>query len=736
MQAYPSVRLLFLSIAGILLGEAFPAYAKIYLCAAAGLGALSFFLAVFDLFFKRYVFLKSWPASYIFSVIFSFAALISFQETRVSHNSILHYLNDEHWIKGKILGKPNISENHAYWDMEVREIIVEIDTLPVSGKVRVWQSSPRKLDIALQDGEFVWAFGKLKLPEPTQNKGEIDFAKYLASKGIYAELKSYGEGNLQQINEVDLSIFEQFLVKPTYDFIDHSIEKLIPFGDEKSFIKAILLGDKSGLSDEIKLAFQRTGTFHVLAISGLHVGLFVLVLGAFSQRFKQSRSGKWVVFLISTFVLLLYAAVTGAAPPVKRAVLMAIVFLGTTLYEKKTYALNTLAFADFLILLISPKDLFSLSFLLSNAAVISIILLYPKLISLAIFDNIESSKYWLLPQIGGIVKNIWQAIALTISASLGVSPILGLTFGSVPLLGLLANLPVTFLVSLAVYAMLPALFFNLCCAEFAALYALCAWFFIRVSIQISNWFSQFSFAAISINASWLSALSFYLFIGFLFNLYNQKSRAKWTIFLLISLNFILFGKLFFEKNKEEKLIINDLRKGVSVLCKTQTESIVIDVGMSDYDATRTLKQVQVFHALPSAFLQFASSDRIITEAATAPIFSRKEHQLRLKTIGVFRPNKNVMKVMTKTQQVLFVKKVGVLKPEPFYRVSTLILHLRKFSDADEVRLREWVNFAKPERVVFSTSPFMRKSERQKLHKLIFAEARYFSPQINGQLVFD
>jgi len=736
MQAYPSVRLVFLGIAGILLGEVCSAYAKIYLYIAAGLCSLSFSLAIFDLFLKRYVFRGIWPLSYSFAVLFSFAALFSFQKSHVPQDSILHYLNDEHWIKGRIVGEPTISENYACWDMEVREIIVEIDTLPVSGKVRVWQSSPQKLDITLQDGEFVWAFGKLKLPEPAQNKAEIDFAKYLAAKGIYAELKSYGRGNLEQINQIELSIVETFLVKPTHDFIDSSIEKLIPSGDEKFFIKALLLGDKSGLSEEIKLAFQRTGTFHVLAISGLHVGLFVLILGALSQRFRQSRGGKWAVFFISTVVLLLYASVTGSAPPVKRAVFMAIVFLGTTLYEKKTYALNTLAFADLIILLISPNDLFSLSFVLSNAAVIAIILLHPKLISLDIFDKIECSKYWLLQKLGTSMRSIWQAIALSISASLGVSPILGLAFGSVPLLGLLANLPVTFLVGLGVYAMLPALFLNLFCAELAELYALCAWFFVRLSIQISNWFSQFSFAAISINVNWLSMLAFYLLIAVIFSLHNQKTRAKWMIALLICLNFILFSEIFFENKKQEKLIINHLKKGISVLYRTQTESIVIDAGMSDYETRKTLDQVHEFHVLPSAFLQFASPDQIMINAATAPIFSRKGKQLCLKSIGVFRPNKNVMKVVTRAQQVLFVKKLDLLKPKPFYQARTLILHLRKFSDLDKQRLREWVNFAKPERVIFSTSSFMPKTERRRLNKLILAEARYFSPQIGGQLVFD
>ena len=149
-----------------------------------------------------------------------------------------------------------------------------------------------------------------------------------------------------------------------------AIQAFFP-SQEAGILRAMLLGDRAGLSKEVREVFIRTGTAHILAISGLHMGVVAGLLMLTTGLLPLSRRGRLLVVIL---VLMSYAVLVGGRPSVWRAVVMAEVFLISMLTERQTDPWNTLALAALAILLVDPTALFSVGFQLSFVCVGAIML--------------------------------------------------------------------------------------------------------------------------------------------------------------------------------------------------------------------------------------------------------------------------------------------------------------------------------------------------------------------------
>lgn len=214
-------------------------------------------------------------------------------------------------------------------------------------------------------------------------------------------------------------------------------------GDELATVGALTLGYKEDLAKELKRHFQASGAAHVLAVSGLHTGIIyfllagLLTLGGRYKPLYENQFGRCVLSGIIIIVMWGYAWLTGMTPSVVRAVLMVTIFeIGRMVY-RQAFSLNTIAAAAVLILLVNPKDLWSVSFQLSFAATAAIVVLNEVFSS--VYRDFESTKY----------KNrIWDKVAaffkgivlMSIAAQLGTLPITMYYFGQISNYFLLTNL--------------------------------------------------------------------------------------------------------------------------------------------------------------------------------------------------------------------------------------------------------------------------------------------------------
>ncbi|MDD5355737.1 MAG: ComEC/Rec2 family competence protein [Candidatus Omnitrophica bacterium] len=193
----------------------------------------------------------------------------------------------------------------------------------------------------------------------------------------------------------------------------------------KDFLIAFILGDRSGLDQEVYSVFKQTGTVHVLAISGLHIGIIIFILILFLKALRLKLKSR---FVITILLLVFYSFMTGLRPSVVRAVIMGAVFLLSFLVKREYHIYNSLALSAMIILFIWPWQIFDIGFQLSFISVLGIVSISPKIL-------------FLLPGVKNRFLRFLQ-ISLVISSSawLATAPLVAYYFGIVSIISVVANL--------------------------------------------------------------------------------------------------------------------------------------------------------------------------------------------------------------------------------------------------------------------------------------------------------
>ena len=275
-------------------------------------------------------------------------------------------------------------------------------------------------------------------------------------------------------------------------------------------LKALLIGERGEVGREERDRFVRTGTAHLLAISGLHIGiiaslvyLLIYRLLRCSELLMLAANIRKVALLSVVPPVLIYALLAGLALPTQRAVIMIGAFVIALLIDRARNIYNTIALAAFIILLISPAALFSVSFQLSFAAVLSIVYIMPRLRTL-----IEGGGNALsLPEAKSALRRRGEKVAafalVSLSAALGTAPLVAYHFNSVSLIGGVTNLIVIPLVSFFVVPLgLTALLLLPLWHGAASFIIHCADYGLIVTMEVIGLFSRFPFAA-----HWTTGLS-------------------------------------------------------------------------------------------------------------------------------------------------------------------------------------------------------------------------------------
>ena len=203
---------------------------------------------------------------------------------------------------------------------------------------------------------------------------------------------------------------------------------------------ALTIGEKEGLEHETKQAYRKVGAAHLLALSGMHLGIIYGFLYLILIRWVRHSKWRWHALPIILLLLWGYTFVAGMPVSLERATLMLSVFTILSLMQYETDHMHVLALSAVIILLIAPEDLLSVSFQLSFAAVFFI---------LAIWSPLEE----MLPRLHWAVR----MLAVSCVAGLGTMPLVAYYFHQVPLLGPLLSLILIPLTTLIIYLSLAAM---------------------------------------------------------------------------------------------------------------------------------------------------------------------------------------------------------------------------------------------------------------------------------------
>ena len=339
-------------------------------------------------------------------------------------------------------------------------------------------------------------------------RNEITHQLYLA-KGSWTLLPSKKSKQYLQVLQQKISI---------------RLQQNIKGKQEKAVAAALLIGYKQDIDSDLMKAYSNTGVIHVIAISGLHLGLiYGLLVGVFGWM-PSSTIKKWAAPPIMLLVLWGFALLTGAGPSIVRAAVMFSFIIIASVVKQNSSIVNALAASAFFLLLLHPFYLWDIGFQLSYAAVLSIVL-YQK----NIFDSLYFKYKWM--------QACWQLNAVTLSAQILTLPLVVYHFHQFPNYFLLSNFIVVPLSSIILYGCLLILPFGSLAYIGKALSVCTSWLIANMNwvIQKMNALPYATTSNLHINTA--QAILFFIIIAST-TLLIQTQKNKWCF---IGLTALLFG---------------------------------------------------------------------------------------------------------------------------------------------------------------------------------------------------
>ncbi len=342
-------------------------------------------------------------------------------------------------VEGVVLYPPDFVNDRTRLYIDAKRILKDNEWRNTGGTVLLTIEGQEE---RFGRGDRVRFIARLREPMNFGNPGEFDYRGSLNRKGIFVT------GYVKNAMLIEKTGTEDSWPGRYIEGVRSKIRSFIDRSDVKNgeLIKAVVIAESHGIDPEIREAFVRTGTVHILVIAGLHVGfvalfsygLFLFLLKR-SERVMLGFNVKKLAAFLTVIPVVTYGLLAGFPLSTKRAVIMVIVFTTSYIFNRGKELYNTLSLAALLILLIYPYSLWEISFQLSFAAVFSIIYLVPR------FEGFFNQEEKDPGEKAGVLSRLFRrriipAFFVTLAASLGTSPVLAYHFHRVSVVGLAANL--------------------------------------------------------------------------------------------------------------------------------------------------------------------------------------------------------------------------------------------------------------------------------------------------------
>ncbi len=471
------------------------------------------------------------------------------------------YENDitEKIYYGKIVNMPEDAK--TFRKMEVKlQACKYSDTIQEQDEKVILYIPKDSLSDKLNYGDFIFFKTKLHLITNKGNPDEFDYATFMKRKQIWRSGFLYGD-SWKASGRNEASIILKTAYKARNSLLSILKENGIS-GKEFAVVSALTLGYKAELDEPTKSAFVASGAMHIMAVSGLHVGIIQLILNYILFFFKRFKRGKLIKMLIIILCLWAYALITGLSPSVSRAALMfSFIQVGISL-KRDISIFNIVAIAALVILLFNPNQLFEVGFQFSFLAVSGIIYLHNKIYKLLSF------KYWILDK-------AWAITVASFAAQLSLGILSIYYFNQFPNYFLLSNLiiiPLTFLIITFTVGLF-VFTFTVFSSIFAFILKYLAWFLIRfVSFIQELPFSQSTGIYLNIP----EVIIWYSLIILIIALFVRKKAvylllAQSLLIVLLSKSFVSYVSV---KDTAEITVFN-LNKSIGIFVSNTNQSCLI-----------------------------------------------------------------------------------------------------------------------------------------------------------------
>lgn len=331
-------------------------------------------------------------------------ALVQYK-THIHHpNHYSHYATKALYWEAKLTAPPTVKENSILLTLSITTVFTNDTTQGVFGKAYAYLPKEMGAD-TLGYGTVVLLDPLLQPVAAPANPYAFNYKQYLAYQQITHQ-GYFPAGSWQIIKtpsrQLPMNIVwqaRQYLRTTTYKYLQDSTAAAVA--------TALLLGQKDGLDDATKDAYAKTGAMHVLAVSGLHVGIIFLVLQRlFNLIMLPFSKGKYISAVLQLLGIWSFALLTGLTPSVTRAATMFTFIIVGQQLKRPVHVYNSIAASALLLLAFQPYLVTQVGFQLSYAAVFGIVYFQPRLYRLWYVKN-------------KVLDWIWQITCVSIAAQLG-----------------------------------------------------------------------------------------------------------------------------------------------------------------------------------------------------------------------------------------------------------------------------------------------------------------------------
>ncbi|RKY36794.1 MAG: hypothetical protein DRP78_02755 [Candidatus Omnitrophota bacterium] len=410
-------------------------------------------------------------------------------------------------VKGKFVQIQGVIENCPVRKKNKYSFILQTEQLSrgnsahkVCGKVLVWCYK----QASFKYGQEVILEGKLYQPYPFLIGKHLNYRTYLKNSGIYAML-SVSKANNVYFKQDNRGNFLQKISFSLREKIKQIIEKNLSVYTA-GVTNAMLLGARSDVPQFMQNNLKNTGTVHILAVSGLHVGIIAFIIILFLKILRIPYKMRYVLTIL---FLVFYCFLTGARISVVRAVIMAVVLLSGALIERDYDPKSALSFAALIILFVNPAQIFSMGFQLSFVSVSFIFLFTDKIIAL-FSQKLVTNK---------LFKPFIISFSVSLCAWMGTAGIIAYYFNIFTPVSIIANIVIVPFLFLIVVNGIIFVLLSLIAPQAAQVLAINCEFFINLLYHLNNFFASIPGAYRQIkNVSWQCVVFYYLAVLLVLNM--------------------------------------------------------------------------------------------------------------------------------------------------------------------------------------------------------------------------
>lgn len=417
----PFLKLLLAAIAGIIVQWHFQVSITIWwlvLLAGTVLTAIFFLIPFFKRF--RFAFINGIITSILF---FSIGGMLTWQKD---------IRNDKQWLGNYYTGtetlivtvdEPPVEKTKSVKaNATVSYLLKNEQPISVNGKIILYFKKDSSLQLSY--GSQIIFKKPLQEIKNSGNPGGFDYKRYSLFQGITHQVYLKSD-EFELLNDTRENWFRKFIYSSREKVLD-ILRTNIKGGKELGLAEALLIGYKDDLEQSLVQSYTNTGVVHIIAISGLHLGLIYWLLALLLKPLKKRKKTKWLSPVLIITGLWLFSLLAGAQPSILRSALMFTCIVWGETFSRKTSIFNTMAVSAFILLCINPYFLWDVGFQLSYAAVLSIIIFMRPIYNWFYIKN-------------KVLDFLWKLNAVTLAAQILTVPLSIYHFHQFPNLFILTN---------------------------------------------------------------------------------------------------------------------------------------------------------------------------------------------------------------------------------------------------------------------------------------------------------